>query len=141
MKNAYTRNGVTVSVDHVAGKKLPCLLLSFEGEPEIYKVAAFKDYPTACWFLEVMEEFFKTPPAPGGVPVVHLAYMNLLPTRWIPVTEALPDADGFTLIFTAHGHAGVCYFTNGWWGGYDKGGITHWMPLPEPPKEDPHAES
>lgn len=54
--------------------------------------------------------------------------------RWIPVTERLPHADGFTLIFTAHGHAGVCYFTSGWWGGYDKGGITHWMPLPPPPK-------
>ena len=63
----------------------------------------------------------------------YLAYMNLLPTRWIPVTEALPDEDGFTLIFTAHGHAGVCYFTSGWWGGYDKDGITHWQPLPEPP--------
>ena len=56
--------------------------------------------------------------------------------KWIPVTERLPSEDGFTLIFTAHGHAGVCYFTNGWWGGYDKGGVTHWMPLPEPPKEE-----
>lgn len=71
MKNAYTRNGVTVSVDHVEGKKLPALLVSFEGEPEIYKVAAFKDHKTARWFLEVMEEFFKALPAPGGVPVVH----------------------------------------------------------------------
>lgn len=56
--------------------------------------------------------------------------------RWIPVTERLPEEDGFTLIFTAHGHAGVCYFTNGWWGGYGMDGITHWMPLPEPPKEE-----
>lgn len=55
---------------------------------------------------------------------------------WIPVAERLPREDGFTLIFTAHGHAGVCYFTNGWWGGYDRDGITHWMPLPEPPKEE-----
>ena len=53
--------------------------------------------------------------------------------RWIPVTERLPEEDGFTLIFTAHGHAGVCYFTNGWWGGYGMDGITHWMPLPTPP--------
>ncbi len=56
--------------------------------------------------------------------------------KWIPVTERLPDADGFTLIFTAHGNPGVCYFTSGWWGGYGKDGITHWMPLPEPPKEE-----
>ena len=53
--------------------------------------------------------------------------------KWIPVTERLPEEDGFTLIFTAHGHAGVCYFTNGWWGGYGMDGITHWMPLPTPP--------
>ena len=55
--------------------------------------------------------------------------------RWIPVMERLPEEDGFTLIFTAHGHAGVCYFTNGWWGGYGMDGITHWMPLPQPPEE------
>ena len=56
--------------------------------------------------------------------------------RWIPVTERLPSEDSFTLIFTAYGHAGVCYFTNDWWGGYDKNGITHWMPLPTPPKAE-----
>lgn len=55
--------------------------------------------------------------------------------RWIPVAERLPSEDGFTLIFTAHGHVGVCYFTNGWWGGYGEDGVTHWMPLTEPPKE------
>lgn len=63
-------------------------------------------------------------------------YMDLLPTRWYSVEECLPSEDGFTLIFTAHGHAGVCYFTNGWWGGYGEDGITHWMPLPTPPKEE-----
>ena len=56
--------------------------------------------------------------------------------RWIPVTERLPEEAGFTLIFTANGNPGVCYFTNGWWGGYSKDHITHWMPLPEPPKEE-----
>lgn len=56
--------------------------------------------------------------------------------RWIPVTERLPSEEGFTLIFTAHGHAGVCFFTNGWWGGYEKDGITHWMPLLDSLKEE-----
>ncbi len=63
-------------------------------------------------------------------------YNSLADEKWIPVTERLPEEDGFTLIFTAHGHAGVCYFTNGWWGGYGMDGITHWMPLPQPPKEE-----
>ena len=57
-------------------------------------------------------------------------------TKWIPVTERLPDADGFTLIFTAHGYPGVCYFTSGWWGGYDKDGIAYWMPLTTPQMEE-----
>lgn len=63
-------------------------------------------------------------------------FQYMPPPAWIPVTERLPEEDGFTLIFTAHGHAGVCYFTNGWWGGYGMDGITHWMPLPQPPKEE-----
>lgn len=61
---------------------------------------------------------------------------EILRKRWIPVTERLPEETGFTLIFTANGNPGVCYFTNGWWGGYSKDHITHWMPLPEPPEED-----
>jgi hypothetical protein len=65
----------------------------------------------------------------------NIALYGALP-KWIPVTERLPDADGFTLIFTAHGYPGVCYFTSGWWGGYEKDGITHWMPFPEPPQEE-----
>ena len=56
---------------------------------------------------------------------------------WIPVAEKLPETNGFTLILTRNGHAGVCYFVNSWWGGYGEDHVTHWMPLPAPPKEGP----
>lgn len=64
--------------------------------------------------------------------------------KWIPVTERLPK----------HGEIAICYLkfgenrmlqwddTNSWWLGcgkdddWQKKYITHWMPLPEPPKED-----
>lgn len=56
--------------------------------------------------------------------------------HWIPVAEKLPETNDFTLILTRNGHAGVCYFVNGWWGGYSEDHVTHWMPLPAPPAED-----
>ncbi len=48
--------------------------------------------------------------------------------KWIPVTERLPEKDGEHIL--------VCY-KDGWvcdqYTPVDRG-VTHWMPLPEPPK-------
>ena len=53
-------NGITVSVqDWSPWKKLPVLVVEFEGENTAYKVASFNSKETAKWFNEVMEEFFK----------------------------------------------------------------------------------
>ena len=53
-------NGITVSVqDWSPWKKLPVLVVEFEGENKAYKVASFNSKETAKWFNEVMEEFFK----------------------------------------------------------------------------------
>lgn len=56
--------------------------------------------------------------------------------RWIPVTERLPDwRDGKVLVSTKYGFS-ICERTvNGRWKGQHANWITHWMPLPEPPKE------
>lgn len=53
--------------------------------------------------------------------------------QWIPVTERLPDGEAWdrVLVYTDEGNiqtAPKCKVGNGW--------ITHWMPLPEPPKEE-----
>ena len=57
--------------------------------------------------------------------------------KWIPVTERLSDwRDGKVLVFTKYGFS-ICERTvNGRWKGQHANRITHWMPLPEPPKED-----
>ena len=61
--------------------------------------------------------------------------------KWIPVTERLPDYDKAVL---CHCRANIietlCLENDGHWYGYSgrymKGFVTHWMPLPEPPKEE-----
>lgn len=68
-------------------------------------------------------------------------------TRWIPVTERLPKADEYD----ARGYAVPYLVMNGWmrvtarrtkdyWVLFGNGTVleyvTHWMPLPTPPKED-----
>lgn len=60
--------------------------------------------------------------------------------QWIPVAEQLPETEKIVLAYT-----GVGYFSEtAQWTGYrwEKTwdfevlyGVTHWMPLPEPPKE------
>ena len=74
--------------------------------------------------------------------------------KWIPVNEKLPDCDDkwgiskIVLCLDARGRAGFGIYQNGekqlYHAGWFTGGgvgedsvtVTHWMPLPEPPKED-----
>ena len=66
--------------------------------------------------------------------------------RWIPVTERFPDAEygesENVLTYNEFGMEHILYFDGGCWcypdgEVYDKlFHITHWMPLPEPPKEE-----
>lgn len=58
--------------------------------------------------------------------------------RWTPVSERLPEDNTAVIVATDNGMVFQClYAYDGWdlWDGY-KVNITHWMPLPEPPKED-----
>lgn len=60
---------------------------------------------------------------------------DVLPVKWIPVTERLPNI-GEKVITYCKGYGVKENFRSGdgtWWVGFK---ITHWMPLPEPPKED-----
>ena len=62
---------------------------------------------------------------------------------WIPVSERLPEKRDFVLVFTIDRIVGeALYDGHGqfyWSNTYEYAEplfVTHWMPLPEPPKED-----
>lgn len=66
---------------------------------------------------------------------------KLQSSRWIPITKRLPDYPGRFMCYyevNDYGENGYCID----WGMYDPddgwyvSGVTHWMPLPEPPKEE-----
>ena len=78
--------------------------------------------------------------------------------KWIPVTERLPDSDGKYLVskdlwgipcistlrfakdgenvcaYDLKGEKNVWYEYDSEYGYYPVNSVTHWMPLPEPPK-------
>lgn len=60
---------------------------------------------------------------------------------WHRVEELLPDDSREVIIFTASRIIGVGSFIRpNWYQWYSGGGlpvdVTHWMPLPDPPRED-----
>lgn len=60
------------------------------------------------------------------------------PPRWIPVTERLPDDDDSYLVWNGNNIFVAIYWGDGEWmfDSYTTHEVTHWMPLPELPKED-----
>ena len=58
--------------------------------------------------------------------------------RWIPVTERLPEEDGCYLVAVKNDHqrrySKTAWFSHGSW--FARQDVTHWQPLPEPPKEE-----
>lgn len=60
--------------------------------------------------------------------------------RWIPVTERLPEKLENVLAWCDDCFIEVCYrIGNGWektWSNEEIFFVTHWMPLPEAPKEE-----
>ena len=68
----------------------------------------------------------------------ELPTVYIYPTKWIPVTERLPEDDVFVLNCNDHGNIVIGKIIGGtWWYKYFsyQGQVTHWMPLPEPPKD------
>lgn len=61
---------------------------------------------------------------------------------WIPVTERLPKHEDAVLCSIKNGQQDILQFDNfeNLWVGqqwtYKRHAVTHWMPLPEPPKGD-----
>ena len=58
--------------------------------------------------------------------------------KWIPVTERLPEPFKIVLVYDRTGKSiNWAYMTSHreWVGAIVSHIVTHWMPLPEPPKE------
>ncbi len=58
--------------------------------------------------------------------------------RWIPVTERLPEAGSMVLAVDSEETISSAYYVGNWHSGgaLEEDAVTHWMPLPEPPKEE-----
>jgi len=63
--------------------------------------------------------------------------------KWISVEERLPDEDMRVLCYCRGNQYDICHFQkrrNTWfdrsWNCYRQGYVTHWMPLPDQPKEE-----
>ena len=69
----------------------------------------------------------------------HLIANGVTVQEWIPVSERLPEKDTYTLV-TTDGVVISAYWHNDRFYGFSAkgiatvGGVTHWMPLPQPPK-------
>ena len=68
----------------------------------------------------------------------HLIQSGVMSQRWIPVTERLPESDVFVLGCSEGVLVFFGFFKAKTW--YDLVfecqvlGVTHWMPMPEPPR-------
>lgn len=74
-------------------------------------------------------------------------YNSLADEKWIPVTERLPEFEDAVLcmrksnVYGVRPHQEILYVDEYGFKNYDDiyladGVVTHWMPLPEPPKEE-----
>lgn len=62
----------------------------------------------------------------------ELPTVYIYPTKWIPVDERLPKEDEVVLTWGKQGAVLLDWRHDNKWCCF--GGVTHWMPLPEPPK-------
>ena len=76
-----------------------------------------------------------------GFPCVDFVDANIVP-KWIPVTERLPENNTRVIGFMAWKSMTAIERQHNKWYSIDHleplpdEAVTHWMPLPEPPKED-----
>lgn len=86
-------------------------------------------------------------------PVIEACRMGmeaLERTRWIPCSERLPEERGCYLVAVKHWYDGKSVTREAFWNGADwlscekrmeiTPRVTHWQPLPKPPKEEQNEQ-
>ena len=85
--------------------------------------------------VEILAEFYGVDPMYHGVDANaladHLIAHGVTIQEWIPVKDRLPDVGKFVLIYNEINGVLLDYHDGATFGYYD---VTHWMPLPSPPK-------
>ena len=113
-------NGVTFATDNNVGDKIQKLLL--------------KSYPIS---EEKMRELL------NGPAIFHTGTESIVPIypyQWIPVTERLPEDEKKVLCILEDGFFCILEWKSWDWlwndghNVYAEKDVTHWMPLPQPPK-------
>lgn len=98
----------------------------------------------AIWYLTPIAESASLERYKEALGLAISALREQEERRWIPVTERLPENDQWVLCFMKDKAFGAFrvfqwnYIDWQWNDGnewYDENDVTHWMPLPEPPKE------
>lgn len=86
------------------------------------------------WYAnEFCECEYAIMPLKGALEILPAA--DVRPVEWIPVTERLPEKREWVLVRSKLVKMKTDFISNdGTW--YTTPGVTHWMPLPEPPKEE-----
>ena len=104
------------------------------------------DCPYAMEFRKDLYVCYSTKRAVMADALAYIQQLEAQVPRWIPVEERLPATDDDVLIVTnnefgtgyevGQGYYDICdeeWFGHAYVGTID---VTHWMPLPEAPKED-----
>ena len=99
-----------------------------------------------CTKCPYMEGCFEDDEKPYGLVVpdalVYIQQLEAQVPKWISVEDRLPEKAGKYLVHAHHWVKGVpsiittALFYGGKWDKYNAYTVDHWMPLPEPPKED-----
>ena len=97
--------------------------------------AGFMQYGWKKWAVEcpirgVVTHFFDTEEKATAA-----WNMRAMRCEWISAEDRLPEDDVQVLACTKHGKAFSAHCEKGKWRVSGSVKITHWMPLPEPPKE------
>ena len=96
-----------------------------------------------CKYCKVVDGLTTCIKLGENIPAFFLSTLDDCPlprAGWIPVEEALPEGEGEFLVFSEGAMMMSCRFKDdsGYhWGWLLPGqDVTHWRPLPEPPKQE-----